>query len=84
MPVVDHFASADGGLKESGRYPKIELAWLATTTYNRAVDYYVQENDAKAKEWAEKSFMIAQWLEDKGALRDLLMEKFSTLEFDKT
>ncbi|KAF2848838.1 SPO22-domain-containing protein [Plenodomus tracheiphilus IPT5] len=84
VTVTDDLESADDDFKESDRYPKIELAWLATTTYNRAVDYYVQENDVKAKEWAEKSFMIAQWLEDDGALRDLLMGKFSMLKFDQT
>ncbi|KAI8934578.1 hypothetical protein NX059_008276 [Plenodomus lindquistii] len=79
--VTQMAATRQGG---SDHYPKDELIWLATTTYNRAVDYYVQENDSKAKEWAEKSFTIAQWLGDEGALRDLLMGKFSTLKFDKT
>jgi len=76
-------AITDDDLKEPDRYPETELAWLATSAYNRAVDYYVQENDLKAKEWAETSFLVAQRLEDDGALRDLLMGKFSTLNFDK-
>lgn len=76
-------AVTDDDLKKPDRYPETELTWLATATYNRAVDYYVQEDDSKAKEWAEKSFLVAQWLEDDGALRDLLMAKFSTLRFDK-
>ncbi|KAF1852174.1 SPO22-domain-containing protein [Cucurbitaria berberidis CBS 394.84] len=73
----------DDHIKEVERYPRTELEWLATTTFNRAIDYYMQEDDDKCKTWAEKSFIIAQWLEDDGALRDLLMEKFSALQWDK-
>lgn len=42
----------------------------------------MQEDDAKCKIWAEKSFIIAQWLEDDGALRNLLMEKYASLNWD--
>ena len=78
----DALDTADSSPKEADRYPKTELEWLATSTYNRAVDYYIRENDEKAKMWAEKSFVVAQWIEDDGVLRDYLMEKFSTLQFD--
>lgn len=73
---------ADDICDKAEKYPETELEWLATSTYNRAVDYYIQEDDDNAKLWAQKSFMIAQWLEDNGALRGLLMGKFSTLQFD--
>lgn len=73
---------ADEDPKEVERYPQTELEWLATTSFNRAIDYYMQEEDDKCKMWAEKSFVIAQWLEDDGAVRDLLMEKFSALRWD--
>ena len=56
---------------------------MATSAYNRAVDYYVSEDGAKCKVWAEKAMIVAQWLEDEGQLRDLLMGKFSTLQFNK-
>lgn len=79
--VVSNYL-ANNNPKEADCYPKTELEWLATSTYNHAVDYYIQENDKKSKEWAEKAFMIAQWLEDDGILRDFLMEKFATLKFD--
>ncbi|PVH94353.1 SPO22-domain-containing protein [Periconia macrospinosa] len=59
-------------------YPAIELEWLATTTFNHAVDYYIQENDAKCKEWAEKALALAAWAEGSN-LRDVLMEKYSEL-----
>ena len=75
--------SADYNTKESERYPKTELEWLATTTFNRAVDYYLQEDDDKAKKWADKAFVVAQWIEDDGATRDFLMGKYSNLKFSE-
>ncbi|OAK98096.1 SPO22-domain-containing protein [Phaeosphaeriaceae sp. SRC1lsM3a] len=65
---------------EFNRYPPTELEWLATTAFNHAVDYYLQENDTLCKKWAEQAFMLAQWLEDNGSLRDLLMEKYASLK----
>ena len=61
----------------------MELEWLAATTFNRAVDYYVQENDENAKKWAEKAFVVAQWIDDDGATRDFLMRRFSILKFSE-
>ncbi|KAF1916890.1 meiosis protein SPO22/ZIP4 like-domain-containing protein [Ampelomyces quisqualis] len=65
---------------ETGRYPPTELEWLATTAFNHAVDYYLQDDDRLCKKWAEQAFILAQWLEDHGALRDLLMEKYASLK----
>ncbi|CAI6268821.1 unnamed protein product [Periconia digitata] len=59
-------------------YPATELEWLATTTFNHAVDYFVQENDAKCKEWAEKALALAAWAQGEG-LRHVLMDKYSQL-----
>ncbi len=79
----DDMIPADIESKTPEAYPKTELEWLATTTFNRAIDYYMQEDDGNCKLWAEKSFVLAQWLEDDGSLRDLLMEKFAGLHGDK-
>ncbi|KAF1951086.1 SPO22-domain-containing protein [Byssothecium circinans] len=68
--------------KEPDHYPTTELEWLATTTFNHAVDYYVQENDAKCKEWAEKALALAGWAEDQGQLRALLMDKYKGLVWE--
>jgi hypothetical protein len=56
----DNADSADDDTKEPERYPKTELEWLATTIFNRAVDYYLQEDDDKAKKWAEKVSLAVQ------------------------
>lgn len=65
--------------KEPNHYPSTELEWLATTTFNHAVDYYIQENDTKCKVWGEKALNLAQWAEDGGELSSLLLEKYSGL-----
>ena len=71
---------ADDEFKEVDRYPPTELEWLATTTFNHGVDYYLQEDDKSCKKWAEQAFILAQWLDDGGALRDVLMEKYASLK----
>jgi hypothetical protein len=75
----DSADSADDEIKEDGRYPPTELEWLATSTFNHAVDYYLQENDKMCTKWAEQALVLASWLEDDGRLRDLLMEKYASL-----
>jgi hypothetical protein len=70
---------ADEGIKDTKHYPKEELEWLATTSFNHAVDYYTRENDDQCKIWAEKAMGLAQWAEDGGKLRDLLMQKYGGL-----
>jgi hypothetical protein len=69
----------DDGPKEPNHYPPTELEWLATTSFNHAIDYYMREDDSKCRMWAEKAISLAQWAEDGGALRELLMKKFSGL-----
>tara|TARA_R110002003_G_scaffold9_36_gene696 strand:+ start:23391 stop:23933 length:543 start_codon:yes stop_codon:yes gene_type:complete len=80
IQLEDDDDSADGEIKEAHPYPPTELEWLATTTFNHGVDYFLQENDKKCREWAEQSFIIASWLEDGGALRVILMERFASLQ----
>ncbi|KAL7773732.1 hypothetical protein CFE70_003699 [Pyrenophora teres f. teres 0-1] len=79
----DHVSPTDGDNKELESYPKTELEWLATTTFNRAIDFYLQEVDDSAKKWAEKAFVLAQWIDDGGATRDFLMGRFSKLRFSE-
>jgi hypothetical protein len=75
--------SADDEIKDVDRYPPTELEWLATTAFNHSVDYYLQENDEMCRKWANQAFILAQWLEDDGALRTHLMEKFASLGLGK-
>lgn len=79
----DTVSLTDGDTKEHESYPKTELEWLATTVFNRAIDFYLQEVDNLAKKWAEKAFVLAQWIDDGGATRDFLMGRFSKLKFSE-
>lgn len=72
--------ATDDDIKESERYPQTELEWLATTAFNRGVDYYLQNDDRKCRVWADQSFVVAQQMDDKGVLRDALMKNFATLK----
>jgi hypothetical protein len=76
----DNEEPADISIKTVDCYPQTELEWLATSTFNHGVDYYLQDNDKECQRWAQQAFILAQWLEDKGALRDLLMEKYASLK----
>lgn len=69
---------ADNVMKETNQYPPTELEWLATTAFNVAVDFYVQEKDEKCKEWAGKALTLADWA-DGNALRNTLMDKYNGL-----
>ncbi|KAI4944815.1 hypothetical protein J4E91_008503 [Alternaria rosae] len=71
----------DECIKEIDCYPQTELEWLASTTFNRAVDFYLSEDDVKTRKWAEQAFIVAQWIDDKGAMRDFLMDRFANLKF---
>lgn len=79
VPLIDYDIHETDAEKEMNHYPAMELEWLATTTFNHGVDYYVQGNDTMCQEWGQKAMTLAQWAEDGGALKDVLMEKFSGL-----
>lgn len=65
-------------------YPPEELEYLATTAFNRAVDFYCASQDAACRRWAGKALEMAELCrdDDGGALRDLLMDKFARLTWD--
>ncbi|KAK7183868.1 hypothetical protein PSPO01_10204 [Paraphaeosphaeria sporulosa] len=73
----------DEHVKEPYHYPATELEWLATTAFNHAVDYYVQEKDDKCKLWAEKALMLTEWAEKGSGLRGALIEKYSGLTWEE-
>ena len=80
MISVDHdIGMTNKCEKDTKNYPSTELEWLATTSFNHAVDYYVQENDDLCRMWAEKALTLADWAEDGGGLKNVLMEKYKGL-----
>ena len=61
-------------------YPHEELEWLATTTFNRAIDFYCASQDGDCVVWAGKAVEIAGLLNDGGVLRSLLEDKYKALK----
>ncbi|KAF4535794.1 Tetratricopeptide-like helical protein [Lasiodiplodia theobromae] len=54
----------DGG-GGSHCYPQIEAEWLASTAFNRAIDFFCAGNDARCKVWAEKAMELARAAEQR-------------------
>ncbi|KAL9641268.1 MAG: hypothetical protein Q9204_000167 [Flavoplaca sp. TL-2023a] len=65
------------------RYPMVELEWVATTAFNRAVDFYCTSQDAICRRWAEKAMSLADLNDDNGRLHRLLQEKYVGLTWDR-
>ncbi|TEY71192.1 hypothetical protein BOTCAL_0099g00190 [Botryotinia calthae] len=63
-------------------YPTQELDWLATKSFNHAIDLYSADQDEACKRWADKSILIAGYCDDAGSLKRLLMQRFGGLKFD--
>ncbi|KAL8780846.1 MAG: hypothetical protein Q9194_000700 [Teloschistes cf. exilis] len=41
-------------------YPTEELEWVATTAFNRAVEFYSTSQDKTCRRWAEKAISLAE------------------------
>lgn len=49
-------------------YPEDELQWLATTSFNKAVDLLAVENRQAADQWMEAALELARYAADNGSL----------------
>ncbi|KAL4876099.1 meiosis protein SPO22/ZIP4 like-domain-containing protein [Aspergillus karnatakaensis] len=58
--------------KPRSRYPEEELQWLATTAFNRAVEFFLVSGDEDCRRWAGKAIALAELVGDKGELGGLL------------
>lgn len=63
-------------------YPADEIEWLATTGFNKAVDFYLSGNDGACGKWALKALDMANLMHDKGVLFQVLKTKMSALELE--
>lgn len=68
---------AQGGMK----YPDEEIEWLATSVFNRAVDFYCASDDEACRRWAEKAVTLAGHGTDQ-TLHELLQTKYRALSRD--
>lgn len=61
-------------------YPNDELEWLATMTFNRAIDFYLVSADEECRRWAGKAIIIADLVKyNHGALGRLLRANLAKL-----
>lgn len=56
-------------------YPVDELEWLATTAFNRAVDFYRDSEDARCRRWAGKAIEVAELVDGGGSGLGQLMRR---------
>lgn len=65
-------AMAESGSKGSkDPYPESELQWLATMSFNHAVDLLEHDSD-EAMKWIEGALQLAKWSDDNGSLHAML------------
>ena len=56
-------------------YPEHELHWLASTSFNRALDLLANEQNDAAHAWMDGAVNLARWAQDNGALYETLQRK---------
>ncbi|RDW90401.1 uncharacterized protein DSM5745_02176 [Aspergillus mulundensis] len=62
-------------------YPKDEVQWLATTAFNRAVEFFLISADGDCRRWAGKAIGLADLIgDDRGELGRLLRKNFAKLQ----
>ncbi|EMC95490.1 hypothetical protein BAUCODRAFT_123922 [Baudoinia panamericana UAMH 10762] len=60
---------------ETERYPDDELQWLATTAFNKAVDWLHARHVEAAEPWITAALELARYADDNGALHATLTHK---------
>ncbi len=60
-------------------YPMEELEWIATRSFNYAIDLYCAGDDNGCKNWAGKALNVAHYCADDGALERMLQSKLVVL-----
>jgi hypothetical protein len=82
--LLDQVSELAGSAEDSETpYPLEELEYVATTAFNRAVDYYCTGEDEACRRWAGKAVGVAGFCADGGGLRGLLQEKLVGLQFSR-
>lgn len=84
LELLTQVASLAEQAKESEvPYPDDELEYLATTAFNKAIDYYCIQDDENCQVWAGAAVEISGFVGDGGALRGCLQERLLGLRFDR-
>ena len=79
--LLERAAALADDAPPNAQYPAEELEWLATTTFNRAVDAYCASDEAACRARVEEALNIAQRLvsRDGGSLRGAMVKRASGL-----
>ncbi|KAL2171836.1 hypothetical protein VTG60DRAFT_1533 [Thermothelomyces hinnuleus] len=82
MNLLDEACSKAKELRESkASWPEEELEWMATTSFNHAIDCYSAHQAEGAQEWATKAINLAHYCND-GRLEEILQNKYLRLNLD--
>lgn len=82
-PHIHNTEQSSSDEQKPTRYPAEELEWIATTTFNRAIDFYCASQDDASRRWAEKAMSLANFGNDDGRLHELLQNKYLGLAWDR-
>lgn len=80
--MPEEHASVDGSQQTQTTWPEEELEWMATTSFNRAIDCYSVHQAERAKEWAAKAINLAHFCSD-GKLAEILQKKCAQLNLEE-
>jgi hypothetical protein len=61
--------------KKTDPFPEMELQWLSTTAFNKAVDLLSRGSGSGSKPWLEGALELARYSDDNGALHANLTDK---------
>ncbi|OJJ58951.1 hypothetical protein ASPSYDRAFT_45368 [Aspergillus sydowii CBS 593.65] len=80
--VILNRDSSNSTRDTSTPYPKDELQWLATTAFNRAVEFFLVSADEECRRWAGKAIALADSIsdDDNGELGRLLRRNLAKLQ----
>ena len=53
---------------------------MVASTFNHAIDFYAMGDEETCRTWALKAMDLAVYLEDDGALKDVLQANFAKLK----
>ncbi|KAK4245326.1 meiosis protein SPO22/ZIP4 like-domain-containing protein [Corynascus novoguineensis] len=82
LQLLDEACSKAKGLRETqATWPEEELEWMATTSFNRAIDCCSVHQAERAREWAAKAINLAHFCSD-GKLVKILQNKRARLNLD--
>ncbi|RSL67251.1 hypothetical protein CEP54_003324 [Fusarium duplospermum] len=64
-------------------FPSDELDWIVVTTFNHALDIHVRGDENMCQQWAHKALALAEYMSDRGDLKDVLRERVAKLSLGK-